>query len=180
MILGFKDQFIPYVLDGSKTHTIRGGNRWRYGMRADLFTGPYKPGLRRLIFRVPVVKVERIEVRAINTGLQYVHPMLNIRIGGCELSEDEAIAFAWRDGFRKEVSAWGIGPLHQMYAFWRRTNGRAIDTMVFRGQIIHWDYALRYVPCGDCGRSHPLGPCSPMFRSDWRLPRPTRAAFAAR
>ena len=82
MILGFKDQFIPYVLDGSKTHTIRGGNRWRYGMRADLFTGPYKPGLRRLIFRVPVVKVERIEVRAINTGLQYVHPMLNIRIGG--------------------------------------------------------------------------------------------------
>lgn len=37
MNLGFQDQFIPMVEDGSKTHTIRGGQRWKVGMRADLF-----------------------------------------------------------------------------------------------------------------------------------------------
>lgn len=39
MILGFKNQFVPYVLDGTKTHTIRAGERWKAGMRADLFAG---------------------------------------------------------------------------------------------------------------------------------------------
>lgn len=37
MILGLKDQFVSFVEDGSKTHTIRAGNRWKVGMRADLF-----------------------------------------------------------------------------------------------------------------------------------------------
>lgn len=38
MILAFQNQFIPYVLDGSKTHTIRAGHRWKAGMRADLYS----------------------------------------------------------------------------------------------------------------------------------------------
>lgn len=37
MILAFRDQFVPYVLDGSKTHSIRAGKRWREGMRVDLY-----------------------------------------------------------------------------------------------------------------------------------------------
>ena len=43
MILGFHDRFVPYVLDGSKTHTIRSGERWKVGMRADLFAEPRRP-----------------------------------------------------------------------------------------------------------------------------------------
>ena len=34
MNLGFKDQFVPYVEDGSKTHSIRAGERWMWRLTA--------------------------------------------------------------------------------------------------------------------------------------------------
>ena len=172
MILGFKGQFVPFVLDGTKTHTIRAGQRWTDGMRADLFTGPYKPGRRRLPFRAPVVGVERIEIFFSEKYRYYDNAgvlISAILIGGCELSADEMNAFAFRDGFRsgKFRANADFAHLREMSAYWRRT-----DTEPFVGQIIHWDFEQRYIPCGDCGRSHPRGPCNAMVRSDWRLPRP--------
>ncbi|MBK8200294.1 MAG: hypothetical protein IPK75_18260 [Acidobacteria bacterium] len=171
MILGFKDRFIPYVLDGSKTHTIRAGERWRADMRADLFAKVRQKGM-RLLFRAPVVRVEEILIQV----LPHYGPM--IVIGDCALTNEEADMFAWRDGFRHPMASKPHGAFSLMMRFWQFTH--KIDAKPFHGQIVHWDYAQRYVPCGDCGRSHPLGPCNAMFRSDWRLPRPTRAAMAAR
>jgi hypothetical protein len=37
VILGFKDRFVAFVENGTKTHSIRAGNRWKVGMRADLY-----------------------------------------------------------------------------------------------------------------------------------------------
>lgn len=187
MILGFKDEFVPLVEDGSKTHSIRAGERWRVGMRADLFEKTRQPkifalratkipegcichgdglhgmvceaqihapaklkyerfqvGGMRLLFRAEVVRVERIQIRVRHANLAYARPYLEFRIEGIELSRDEAEAFAWRDGFRKPENMFRGGSLQQMYAFWRREHGAEIDTNVFHGQLIHWDYAQRF------------------------------------
>lgn len=39
MILGFKPQFVPKILDGSKVHSIRKGNRWKAGTKIHFATG---------------------------------------------------------------------------------------------------------------------------------------------
>lgn len=51
MLLGFKRRFEPFILDGSKTHTIRasGGRTWRPGMRCD--NGTLLPSALRLLRR---------------------------------------------------------------------------------------------------------------------------------
>lgn len=43
MLLGFQDRFVPLVREGSKTHTIRAGARWKAGMRGDLFEKTRQP-----------------------------------------------------------------------------------------------------------------------------------------
>lgn len=186
MILGFKDQFVPYVLDGTKTHTIRAGARWRADMRADLFAKVRQKGM-RLLFRAPVVRVESIAIlcdpgRRVDgwpsADLSPLRDQTMILIAGVGLDESERQAFAWRDGFR--IEGYRGGYFEQMVEFWRKEHGLGRRVVNFHGQIIHWDYAARYIPCADCGRSHPLGPCNAQFRSDWRLPRPTRAEMAAR
>lgn len=137
MILGFKDQFVPYVLEGSKTHTIRAGDRWRAGMRADLFSRPRQKDM-RLLFRAPVVRVETIEIR--ETTIEGDRA-LEVLIDGVLLDRAETEALFWRDGFRKPEDVPAVDLAH---AFW-------MDRLPFHGQIIHWDYARRYVPCGECG-----------------------------
>lgn len=129
MILGFKDRFVPYVMDGSKRHTIRAGNRWRAGMRADLFARPRQKGM-RLLFRAPVVKVEEILIRAI--GASGIH----VVIDDLPLTQDETESLFERDGFRKSLVA-GTSS-EQALSFWR-------NRLPFAGQIIHWDYERRQV-----------------------------------
>lgn len=126
MNLGFQDQFVPLVEDGSKTHSIRAGERWKVGMRADLYAKPRQKGM-RLIFRAPVVRVERIEI---------IEPF-RIFIDGVELDSKERKILAWRDGFRPSSYA-NMASVESMAEFWR---GRT----PFHGQIVHWDYAARFM-----------------------------------
>lgn len=48
MLLNFQKQFAPYILDGSKAHTIRGerkdGKRPKPGEMLHLYTGLRRPG----------------------------------------------------------------------------------------------------------------------------------------
>jgi hypothetical protein len=37
MILGFKEEFVPKVIDGSKIHTLRDGERWSEGMEINFY-----------------------------------------------------------------------------------------------------------------------------------------------
>lgn len=152
MILGFKDQFVPMVLDGSKTHTIRAGFRWKAGMRADLYTGAYRPGARRLLFRAVVTKVEPIAIasyEAVQDGRGPWNPLagdhclgaqrgpcgecLLVKVNGKLLSADESVLLCWLDGFR-DCGAWSD---YQALTFWG-------DDLPLAGQLIHWDYERRF------------------------------------
>lgn len=167
MNLGFADQFVPFVEDGTKTHSIRAGNRWKVGMRADCYARPRQKGM-RLLFRAPVVRVERVVIRCTNEpprdwdgpDAAPLHLRTSIEIEGCKLTDDELDLFAWRDGFRHPLSerhGKGYGSFFLMVDFWRRTHkfGKRVDMFRyetegpaednFHGQIIHWDYAARCV-----------------------------------
>jgi len=108
VLLGFKDRFEPMVLDGSKTHSIREGDRWRVGFRADLYVRPRQKDM-RLLFRAPVVRVETVEIWMRSASIlgqvvavdQPVYcGIIGIAIAGETLTDDEANLLAWNDGFR--------------------------------------------------------------------------------
>lgn len=154
MILGFKDRFVPLVETGLKTHTIRGGNRWKAGMIADCFARPRQKGM-RLLLRAPVVKVERIrifEYEAVQRGLGPIPALsgnhvkdacrgphgecLLVEIEGALLEHDEAEALFRRDGFNDPT----LMASYEALLFWK-------DNLPFAGQIIHWSPEARLRRC---------------------------------
>lgn len=157
MNLGFKDQFVPMVEDGSKRHSIRAGFRWKEGMRADLYARPRQKGM-RLLFRAMVVKVEQIEIEytgtlvAPNTRLGAMiggwsaSDFTTITIEGVRLVADELDSFAWRDGFRPHPSEPTLttDAFRDMVEFWYRMHGFGRKIRHFHGQVIHWDYERRF------------------------------------
>ena len=207
MNLGFHDQVVPFIEDGSKTHTIRAGERWKVGMRADLYRelrrrkvyelratnipprcichGDGLMGMRcsavvhapakleyervqvagmQLIFRAPVVRVEKISIREVLIGsimpegsLTEALPRVVIEIDGVRLRPDEADAFAWRDGFRRklpssdprvlrgqEYSEETTGCFRTMMDFWAENHGLGLQIHHFHGQLVHWNYDQRF------------------------------------
>lgn len=131
-LYGFKKRFVPFVLEGSKTHTIR-AHRTHQDKPGDICHLYYALRTKQatLLGRFPCTKVEEIKVCLSDSRpLPFSTPL--ITVDGEILSLDECIALAWRDGFRD-------GPREQafdrMMAFWE---GR----LPFSGQIIHWNYRL--------------------------------------
>jgi hypothetical protein len=125
MILNFQPQFVPYVVEGSKTHTIRAvrkdGRAPRVGETCHCYTGLRRKGP-RLLGRWACVKVETIEICK---AAGWNGP--RVFIEGLILDRDELQALAVRDGFRK-------GGFAEMMEFWR---GR----LPFKGFIIHWRFS---------------------------------------
>ena len=115
-LYNFHKRFVPKVLAGEKTHTIRGfrQNSDKVGSTMHLYTGLRQKGA-KLLMRVPCVKIENI----------LITPGGVIRIDGIYLADDEREAFARRDGFDS---------LDDMLIFWREPKNR----LPFRGQILHW------------------------------------------
>ncbi len=68
-----------------------------------------------------------------------------IAIDGVFLSEDEAIALAWRDGFRATGPKEAPMPnaLEQMGDFWIVQNDFVPGNPPFQGSLIHWDHSKR-------------------------------------
>jgi hypothetical protein len=123
MLLNFKPQFVPFILDGSKQHTIRAPRKDppKVGEICHCYTGLRQKGA-RLLGRWPCVKVE--EILIFTEGLRW-----RIFIDEIELSFDEKNSLAWKDGFRPEE---GVEWAHAaMRVFW---NGR----LPFDGHVIHW------------------------------------------
>ena len=121
--LNFKPQFVPFILDGRKTHTIRATRKYpvKAGDTLYLYTGLRHKGA-KLLMAVECVKAEQIEIlavaqRAPSTALNFM-----ITISGQVLDVSEKEALARRDGFRDFA---------EMMSFW---DGR----LPFSGQIIHW------------------------------------------
>lgn len=130
MLLNFKPQFVPFVEDGSKTHSIRAlrkdGKVPRAGETCHCYTGLRRKGA-RLLGRWPCVKVGDFIV--FKDGLRR-----RVFIDEVELTFDEKNALAWRDGFRPEQ---GQGfAFAAMSIFWDKTH-----RLPFDGKIIHWDFA---------------------------------------
>lgn len=120
MLLGFKERFVPMILDGSKTHTIRAKRAIapRVGETCHCYTGLRQKGA-LLLGRWECVRVEDIEIQA--------H---EIRIAGQALSPDERNMLAWADGFRSKGRHRAF---EEMMEFW---DGR----LPFQGDVIHWRY----------------------------------------
>lgn len=140
MNLGFKDRFEPMVLDGTKRHTIRAGNRWKAGMRADLYVRPRQRDM-RLLFRAIVLRVEDIQIRSVlPNGIGGVGDLtLEVRIGGLVLDPGETEAFFFRDGFREQRIGSLTPATREAYRFWN------LGRKTFVGQLIHWDYEKRFM-----------------------------------
>lgn len=112
-LYGFKAQFVPKILAGEKTHTIRATRAHpdKPGNTLHLYTGLRQKGA-RLLMRTICTKVEEIEIT--ETPL--------VLIDGMALDCSEREQLARRDGFAN----W-----EEMKEFWA---GR----LPFRGHIIHW------------------------------------------
>lgn len=92
-LYNFKPQFAPFILEGSKTHTIRAYRKYpdEPGDVMHLYTGLRTKAacllLRRLCLNAEPIKITRS----------------GIAVGGIRLSADECDTLAWRDGFRPET-----------------------------------------------------------------------------
>jgi hypothetical protein len=120
-LYNFQARFVPFILDGRKTHTIRATrhNPDKVGNTLHLYTGlrlKRKNGKSqaKLLMRVPCVKVEEVEIAAMN----------RVVIDGQELSQDEREQLAHRDGFKGWLD---------MMEFW-------LGRLPFKGHIIHWKF----------------------------------------
>jgi hypothetical protein len=136
-LYNFKKQFEPFILEGSKTHTIRATRKHpdKPGNTLYLYTGLRHKGA-KLLFQAPCLKVEEIFIDS--RELKPDETYIDMRINGIRLSWDEKNALAWRDGFR------GIDndPRYALVTMMKFWEGR----LPFLGHIIHWDYSQRRKP----------------------------------
>lgn len=144
-LYNFQPQFVPYILDGSKTHTIRAEREHcdAPGKWMHLYTGLRHKGA-RLLFRAPCIRVDFIRIEAdlrIRIGASIGFDDAPILYGAgqfepggfVELDVEEKLGLASRDGFRDYGHARSF---EMMMEFWA---GR----LPFEGQIYHWDFAKR-------------------------------------
>jgi hypothetical protein len=137
----FKKRFVPFVEDGSKTHTIR-GKRKHPDKPGSTFHGFYAMRTKqcRKIIEAPVLRVEDIVIDP---------PCCEIWVAETKLNLDECDALAWRDGFRYPVDDTFLshgpggpvgGEFGMMLLFWAQENEAFTR---WNGDIIHWDYSRR-------------------------------------
>lgn len=114
-LYNFQKRFVPFILAGEKTHTIRARRAVppRVGETLHLYTGLRQKGA-QLLMRVPCTRIEIIEINAKTSAM--------VSIDGVLLDHTEREQLAKRDGF----AGWD-----DMLAFWE---GR----LPFVGYIIHW------------------------------------------
>ena len=114
MVIGFKPQFVPKILDGTKKHTVRvdAKNRYEIGKTLHMATGVRTKNYN-------CFKVLRI------TGIQKISIYKNhfVYIDGKLLNTIETNLFAENDGFNGEKD----------FFEWFSNAGN-----LFEGKVIHW------------------------------------------
>jgi len=123
MVIGFKKQFVPKILDGTKIHTIRQDdkNRWKPMRVMHMYTGGRFSKEYRQFAEKQVKSTQRIEIRATENDVL-------IYVDGKELPFNVFNALCIQDGFESylDFCDWW------MPVILRSENGR------FIGKIIHW------------------------------------------
>jgi hypothetical protein len=140
VLLGFKVRFVPFVEEGSKTHTIR-ADRARQPKPGDVchcYTGLRQKGA-RLLGRWICTRVDDMLIEA-SYGPYDIPLWVRIRINGDQLSKSETSRLCYADGFRSDVEehAW-----MEFAEYWRRENRKALGsdrTLRWKGKLITWDY----------------------------------------
>lgn len=124
-IYNFKGRFVPMILSGEKTHTVRAVRRHpdTRGNVLHLYTGLRHKGA-RLLMHVLCTGVEEITIKRRSRSLDRISDV-QITIDGEILTADEREALARRDGFLN---------LAEMMLFWQEPKNR----LPFTGQIIYW------------------------------------------
>lgn len=120
MILGFKDRFVPRILDGTKVHSVRAGNRWKPGMVIHFYQHVRRPTMRKI--RADAVCVGAHQIRIYDDGFVTCWGILYT-------APDDLQAFATNDGF----DSWT-----DLAAYLRATHG-----LPFTGQLVQW---VNYLP----------------------------------
>lgn len=112
-LYNFKAQFVPFILDGRKTHTIRAIRKHpqKVGGMMHLYTGLRQRGA-KLLMRARCIDVQQITISRAG----------KVIIEGYPLTPDERKALAVSDGFNS---------FSEMMTFW---DGR----LPFVGQVLHW------------------------------------------
>jgi hypothetical protein len=117
MVLGFKPDFVPLIIAGTKVHTIRAGNRWADGQAISFCTNVAPDALTRFQPDGVVKVVQTIQAKII-------HGTYLIEIDGRQLQGNELAEFVRRDGFSS---------LAELFDFLVSYHG-----LPFTGQLIHW------------------------------------------
>lgn len=116
MILGFKNEFIPLIVAGTKIHSIRKGNRWRVGQVIDFFANVRRPDMYRFRPNAFVVAVQAISLTEFGV----------IKVDGRALSGAEKELLAANDGFAS------LAAMMKFFA----THGDRMPPL--KAQLIHW------------------------------------------
>ena len=117
MILGFKPDFVPQIISGTKVHTIRAGRRWVAGQTISFCINLGPDNLTK--FQPDGVAKTVQDIRAVQINGIYL-----IEIDGRQLPEPELAEFVRRDGFESA---------DQLFHFLAGYHG-----LPFVGQLIHW------------------------------------------
>jgi uncharacterized protein YqfB (UPF0267 family) len=127
MVLGFKKQFVPLILNGTKIHTIREDkkNRWKVGMTIHMATGVRTKEYNQFA-TAKVTKIEHIEIKWIlpskaSTALNSRGVQVYINDKNITLECEKIDALVKNDGFnsRSDFFEW--------------------FNQDFKGKIIHWE-----------------------------------------
>jgi hypothetical protein len=129
MILSFKEIFVPAVVDGTKPHTIRAGQRWRVGLGIQFYKNARQKSMAKIRPDAVATVVQEIKVpRPLERYLGPPRPPVCI-VDGHELTPLECEELALRDGFEDFAA---------LRKFIDDAHG-----LPFVGQLIHWT-DLRY------------------------------------
>lgn len=134
MVLGFKEQFKPLILAGTKIHTIRedSKDRWQPGMQIHMATGVRTKRYECFCDAHKVVSVRRVRMYISNRGCVMVFVNSADLAGAWEqLDRDTISKLAIQDGF---------GSLDDFELWFYPLVKHSVDEK-FEGKIIHWtDY----------------------------------------
>ena len=126
MVIGFKKQFVPKILDGTKQHTMRedANNRWKVGMKMHMATGVRTKGYNQFAEKI-CTGIQNVEIKWRNPpadSFPFQGRSVKVFIDGKNISNNDEILdnLVEKDGFndRKEFFTW--------------------FSEDFTGKILHW------------------------------------------
>lgn len=120
MILGFKEEFIPKVLDGTKIHSLREGERWKADTSIQFFGKVRQKGMYKF-------KEDGVCSGVQDVVMELFKGKLFIAVNNEILGEINTEKFIIKDGFKSEIE-------FKEFFFPIKTTSRQL----IKRQLVHW------------------------------------------